>query len=129
MPHKIQGLTLIEVLVALAIIAISLTAVIKAASENIRATGYIQNKSIALWVGQEVMSEVQTGALKLDASRGEDSRTITVLGQNFFWQAQEKSTGNPHIKVVHVRVYEHEPEDEDAAALADLDGYRYHAAT
>jgi hypothetical protein len=74
------------------------------------------------------MNEVRAGALKLDANRGEQSQAVVALGQDFFWHATEKSTGNPHIKVIRVRVFEREPEDDDAPALADLDGYRYHAA-
>jgi general secretion pathway protein I len=128
MPHKSQGLTLIEVLVALAIIGISLTAVIKAASENIRATAYLQTKTIALWVGQEIMSEVQVGVLPLEGNREDQVSTMNMLGQDWYWRATEKSTANTHIKQIRVRVYEHDPEDEGISSLIDLDGYRYNAS-
>lgn len=126
MPQRQQGLTLIEVLVALAIIAIALTAIIKATSENIRATAYLESKSIALWVGQEIMSEVELGTLQLSGNRDDQANKVDMLGQIWYWRAQEKSTPNPHIKQIRVRVYDHEEEDDKAAALIDLDGYRYH---
>lgn len=128
MPRQMAGLTLIEVLVALAIISIALTAVIKATSQNILGTGYLQNKTIALWVGKEVMSNAQLGLLKLpeDDSEGEVT-TINMLGQDWYVRAAEDATPNARIKKIRVRVYEHEPEDEETSALADLDGYRYHA--
>jgi general secretion pathway protein I len=127
MPRTMSGLTLIEVLVALAIIAISLTAVIKAGSQNIRGTNYLQNKMIALWVGREVMSEVQVGLLKLSEGGDGTSNAVNMLGQDWFWRAQEEATANARIKRIRVRVYTAEPVDDEAQALADLDGYRYHA--
>lgn len=128
MPKHIQGLTLIEVLVALAIIAISLTAIIKATSENIRATSYLESKSIALWVGQEIMAEVQLGVMQLEGNRDDQTNTMTMLDRTWFWRAQEKATPNPHIKQIRVRVYDHQTDDNEAAALIDLDGYLYHAS-
>jgi general secretion pathway protein I len=127
MSRHMIGLTLIEVLVALAIISISLTAVIKAASQNIRGTGYLQNKSIALWVGQEVMGEVQLGLLKLTDDRDGESSTTTMLGQKWYWHASEESSANTRIKKINVRVYTREPADAEVSPLIDLDGYRYHA--
>lgn len=122
------GMTLIEVLIALAVIGIALTAVIKAASQNIRGTGYLQNKTIALWVGQEVMTSAQLGVIKLPDDADGKTSTTTMLNQDWFWQASETATGNVRIKKIRVRVYAREPKNEDESALIDLDGYRYHAA-
>jgi prepilin-type N-terminal cleavage/methylation domain-containing protein len=55
--HTQSGLTLIEVLVALAIISIALTAIIKATSENIRGTAYLQDKTIAMYVARQILNE------------------------------------------------------------------------
>lgn len=129
MLQKTNGMTLIEVLVALAIAGIALLAVIKAASQNIRGTGYLQNKTIALWVGQEIMSEAQLGLLKLtESSDGEASSAMSMLGQDWYWAATEEVTANPHIRKLNVRVYQHNPVDDDAASIVDLNGYRYHAS-
>jgi general secretion pathway protein I len=127
MPRRMLGMTLIEVLIALAIIGIALTAVIKAASQNIRGTGYLQNKTIALWVAEEVMNEASLGLLTLttDSDEGEVT-TTTMLGQDWYWRASETSSANPRIKKLRVRVYAREPKDDDTSALIDLDGYRYH---
>jgi general secretion pathway protein I len=118
-------MTLIEVLIALAIIGIALTAVIKATSQNIRGTGYLQNKTIALWVGQEIMSEVQLGILNVADKRDKEATKIIMLGQEWFWQASEEASANVRIKKILVKVYAHEPGD-DESPLIDLDGYRYH---
>lgn len=128
MQRTMSGMTLIEVLVALAIAAIALTAVIKAASENIRGTAHLQNKTIALWVGQEVMSEVQLGLLKLPEDSTGDSGEMNMLGQDWYWRASEERSANARIIKLNVRVYAHEPHDEDESSIIELDGYRYHAA-
>lgn len=128
MPRNMSGLTLIEVLIALAIIAISLTAVIKAASQNIRATSYLQNKTIALWVAQNVMNEVQLGLLKVSDERDAEAGKTEMLGQKWYFRATEQATGNVSIKKIEVKVYSHDPEDDDAPALIDIEGYGYHAA-
>lgn len=124
MLRKDAGMTLIEVLIALAIIGIALTAVIKATSQNIRATNYLQNKTIALWVGRNIMSEVQLGVKKVGGPEGERQEQ-TMLGQNWFWHAEVENTANARIKKIRVRVYQTEPEDDDVPALVDLDGYSY----
>lgn len=124
MLRKDAGMTLIEVLIALAIIGIALTAVIKATSQNIRATNYLQNKTIALWVGRNIMSEIQLGVMKVGGPEGEHQEQ-TTLGQNWFWHAEVENTANARIKRIRVRVYQSEPEDDDVPALVDLDGYSY----
>ncbi len=127
MRRQMTGLTLIEVLIALAIISISLTAIIKAVTQNIRATTYLQSKSIALWIGQEIMNDVQLGVIKLADEREDGVTAVNMLGRDMFWRATEAETGNKHISKIRVRVYEREPKDEESSSLIDLDGYRYHA--
>jgi len=54
-----NGFTLFEVLIALAILAISLTAMIKASSENTVNTAYLRNKYLASLVAANKMNELQ----------------------------------------------------------------------
>ena len=59
------GLTLIEVLIALAIVSIAMTAIIKATSQNIRSTQYLEHKTLAAWVGEEVLNKARVELLRL----------------------------------------------------------------
>lgn len=129
MQRQTDGMTLIEVLIALAIIAIALTAVIKAASQNIRGTNYVENKMIALWVAQEVMREAQVGLISLPQGEEGETAAMNMLGHDWYWRASEQSSANARIKKLRVQVYEREPQDEHTQSLIDLDGYRYHAAS
>lgn len=117
------GLTLIEVLIALAIISIALTAIIKAATQNIRSTQYLQNKTIAMWVGNEVLNEARVNLLAWDGGNKLEKDT-NMLGQIWYWQASQEATSNTKIKIVKVKVFDKEP-DADDVPLADLETYVY----
>jgi general secretion pathway protein I len=122
-----SGLTLIEVLIALAIVAIAMTAVIKATGQNIRGTTYLQDKTIAMWVGQQVLNEARLGLLSIPPPPDKLKETTTMLGQDWYWRASQEDTHNNHIKKVEVRVYSSDTDDDDAASLISMETYLYHA--
>jgi general secretion pathway protein I len=117
-PRNESGLTLIEVLIALAILSIALTAIVKSASQNIRSTLYLQNRTIATWVGTNIMNSIRVGVIKPQNDLTEDDQT---LGQNWQWKATVNPTPNPRIKKIIVDVY-HQPENNK---LAHLESYLY----
>lgn len=120
-----RGLTLIEVLIALAIIGIALTAIIKATTQNIRGTSYLQEKTIAMWVGQQVLNEARVHVLKLPDDDEAITSSTTMLNRTLYWRAKKEATPNIHIKKLLVNVYAHEPADEDESALVNLETYIY----
>jgi general secretion pathway protein I len=121
---KQAGLTLIEVLIALAIVSIALTAVIKAATQNIHSTAYLQKKTTAMFVGQQVVNEIRAHILK-PSSSGSQKLTTKMLGDEWFWQTQEQDTPNNKIKKVLVTVYENENEEAESAPVVTLESYVY----
>jgi general secretion pathway protein I len=114
------GFTLIEVLVALAIIGIALTAVIKATSQNIKDTQYLQQKIIANWVATSVMNEARAGLINLSKT-DEISDETDMLNQSWIWKASLEDTPNPNIKSLHVTVFRKDSDQE----LANLSSYLY----
>lgn len=114
------GFTLIEVLVALAIIGIALTAVIKATSQNIRDTQYLQQKVIATWVATRVMNEARAGLINLSKT-DEVSEDTEMLNQEWTWKANLKDTPNPKIKKLFVSVFQKDHDQE----LVNLASYLY----
>lgn len=119
-----QGLTLIEVMVALAIVAIALTAIIKSVSQHIRSVSHLQDKTVALWVSQNVIAKAQLGLLDLPRSDTVTNQT-DMLGRTWFWSLAQAATPNPHISKLTVKVFTHE-NHEDASPILQLEGYRYH---
>ena len=101
-----QGFTLIEVLIALAILSIALTTIIKFTSQNIRDTAYVQDKTIANWVGTEVINETIAGVLKLPPSPDKKEQKIEMLNKNWLYEAGLTPTPNPHIQEIHVTVFQ-----------------------
>ncbi|HLB58283.1 MAG TPA: type II secretion system minor pseudopilin GspI, partial [Gammaproteobacteria bacterium] len=77
------GFTLIEVLIALAILSIALTAIIQSTSQNIKDTLYLQNKTIAIWVGSELIAEVEAGILKVPAAPDKLTQEVEMLEQEW----------------------------------------------
>jgi general secretion pathway protein I len=122
---NVAGLTLIEVLIALAIVAIAMTAVIKAASQNIRATTYLQDKTIATWVGQQVLNEVRVGTLNLP---GDDklNQMTNMLGREWTWEASQVQTANKRIYKIEVNVFANKHENDEATPIVTLESYVYH---
>jgi len=113
MPRNERGLTLIEVLIALAILSIALTAIIKSASQNIRNTLYLQNRMIATWIGTDVINTIRMNLLIIPETLTQENHT---LSQTWTWEASLHSTPNPRIKRIVVDVY-HQPEHSKAAHL------------
>lgn len=100
-----KGFTLIEVLIALVILSIALTAIIKATSQNIRDTAYLQNKTIATWVGVYVLNQARLRLINLPLDEGMEQETVT-LGKKWLWHGSTIPTPNNHIKKIQVDVYD-----------------------
>lgn len=123
---KQTGLTLIEVLIALAIVSIAMTAIIKVTSQNIRSTAYLQKKTTAMWVAQEVINEAHANLLDLADSKGNQRLTTEMLGQDWYWQMAEEKTPNEQVKKILVRVYESGETEKDKTPVVTLESYSYH---
>ena len=121
MQRNNTGFTLIEVLIALAILSIALTAIIHATTQNIKHTVYLQNRTIATWVGTNVINEARAGMLKLPEAPDHVSEETTVLGVTWTWQAVINTTPNKNIQQIDVTVYQKTNE----AKLAHLVSYLY----
>lgn len=92
MKRSVAAFTLIEVLIALLIIAIALTAAIRATNESIRATIHVRNSMTAHWVGLNILSQMQTGIISSPASGNHVSGKTKMLEQNWNWTAQAESS-------------------------------------
>lgn len=61
MHSRNNGFTLLEVLVAMTILAVALAALIKGGSDHSRNTLYLQERTLAHWAGQNVLAEYESG--------------------------------------------------------------------
>ena len=121
-----RGFTLIEVLVALAVISIALLAIIKTANENIRGAAYLQDKMLAVWVGEQVLNEARVGLYQQSWNDDSIKRVTTLLGKKWAWQLKQTATPNPRIKKISINVFADEiKEEEDNPPLIYLESYVY----
>lgn len=100
---KAQGFTLIEVLLALAILAIALTALLKATGQNISNTERVKSKAISHWVGMQAVSMLQLGLIVL--TPGHDSTRYThLLDQSWYWRVKTEKTPIKRVQILHILV-------------------------
>ena len=103
--HKNNGFTLIEVLLALAVIAIALTALLKATAQSVAHTQQIKDKSISHWVAMQAVAAVQLGLVSPGFNQPV-SEVTKMLGQRWYWRAKLTSTPVPSMQQISITVSE-----------------------
>jgi general secretion pathway protein I len=97
-----RGFTLIEVLVALAVLAIALSAIIKTMSANTLNSIYLRDRTLAQWVALNKITEMQ---LNPDWPSPGKTDGSTVMGNHeWFWEAEVKTTPDNDVDTITLRV-------------------------
>lgn len=111
-----RGFTLLEVMVALAVLAVALAALIKGVSDNAANAAYLRDKSYAHWVGMNVVTEQRLlGSIK----EGKVERGEEVMGNHtWYWSAALSETFDEDVRRLEVKV--RGSEEKDASPLASL---------
>ncbi len=100
--QKQFGFTLVEVLIALAILAISLSAIIHAVNTNIANTKRIQDLSFAEWVLDDAVGLMTLGIIK---ASGNEIHQQTIMGNNtWIWQANVNPSEFPALQDVRLSI-------------------------
>ncbi len=73
------GFTLIEVMVALAIVALSLSAVVASVSQMVQAASAIQERTYASWIAQNKISEIRLSNVMPEVSETDDQVTFASV--------------------------------------------------
>lgn len=110
--YRLQGgFTLLEVLVALVVVAVALAALLKGVSGNAVNAAYLRDKSFAQWVAMNVVAERQLGMSEGKKSeRGE----AEMGGRRWRWSARLKDTFDEAIWRLEVEVSAADAEDEQS---------------
>jgi general secretion pathway protein I len=114
------GFTLVEILVALAIIAVALAAGMRALHQSTDTATALKARTLALWVAQNQLAAAQiaTPWPALGASSGESMQA----GARFRWQAAVTATPNPAFRRIEIVVAEPQAPDYALARLAGFLG-------
>lgn len=97
------GFTLVEVLIALSIIAIALTALLKAIAQNIENTQRIKEKTISHWVAMQGVAMVQLGLLQILPNQ-ETTQDTKMLGEHWYWRAKVNATPQKSLQLITIYV-------------------------
>ncbi|KHD05361.1 hypothetical protein PN36_31975 [Candidatus Thiomargarita nelsonii] len=97
-----QGFTLLEVLVALAILAIALAAAMKVSIENAENASYLRDKTLAHWVAMNVLTEIQVRGEWPAQKKGR----AMMAEREWYWTV--KVTVDDELRRLEVQVHENE---------------------
>ncbi len=114
------GFTLIEVLLALAVIAISLTALLKATSQNTFFTNRLKDKTIGHFVAMQGVAAIQLGLVQLTANQ-ESTQTTQMAGRTWYWRVIISPTSLKHMQRINITV----SPKKDGPFSDQLIAYRY----
>jgi len=110
-----RGFTLLEILVALAVLAIALSAAIKSAGTYLGNEGYLKERTLAHWVAMNKVAELRasgqwpkSGETKGDASMG---------NMDFLWTIKVTAFEGGDVRRLDVRIT---PEDAPDRPLTSL---------
>lgn len=112
MKRRSWGFTLLEVLVALAILAIAMAALIQAASSSARTQAILQERTIAAWVAENVIAEQRLEKQWPDAGSRFSGET-TMAGREWHWTVDVHATPETDLRRFDVRV---RPADHETTA-------------
>ncbi len=115
-----RGFTLVEVMVALVIVATAISALLVQIMGNVDNTAYLRNKTIAHWVALNQLEllylENQHSNKLIKSGR---SGNEEMAGQEWFWTLKTKKTANEGFLQLELSV---KAEEDDESALVTVVG-------
>ncbi|MCH9717759.1 MAG: type II secretion system minor pseudopilin GspI [Gammaproteobacteria bacterium] len=104
---KAQGFTLIEVLIALAIISIALTALLLTTSETIKGTHRLRDQALAHLVATQALTLIQADLSSLPKNQ-DKTEHIALFGKQWFWHAKASPTHLSTVERIEITASPHE---------------------
>jgi general secretion pathway protein I len=113
-----RGFTLLEVLIALAVLAIALAALIKGISGHVSNLTYLKERSLAHWVALNALTELRVSGQW--PSAGEIKGDETMTGREFHWVIKVTEVEGGDVRRLDINVT---PEDDAQQLLATMVAY------
>jgi general secretion pathway protein I len=116
--RRLSGFTLLETLVALAILAIAIAAVMRTAGVETTHAGEMRMRLLADWVAQNrlALHAASGDWIAIGTQTGEQ----TQAGIRFLWREEISNTPNPSFRRMEVSVY---TPDDPGHVLRKLSGF------
>jgi general secretion pathway protein I len=110
-----DGFTLLEILVALAIIAIALTAVVVETGQHVNSTIHMRDRTLAHWVAMNRVTEQL--AAEQWPSVGISNGVAEMADREWFWSMTISSTPDSDIRRIDVEVRADRDRDNPNASV------------
>jgi len=121
-PSRNRAFTLVEVMVALAVVAIAVPALLLTLSQQIDGTRYLQDRIQAQWIAANRLAELRlVAAAKGTLQTGLITGSEDMAGRVWYWWSEGEATQVPDFFRYEVTVSD--SEDGLSAPLYVLDGY------
>ena len=101
--RRAGGFTLVEVLVALVIVALGLTALMVAVNGTARTSGFLRDKTLAQWIALNRLTEVRLNVVKF--GQNTDTGELDFGNRKWHYDTRYFDTSIASMKRVVVRVY------------------------
>ena len=108
--RKQEGITLIEVMVAVAILAFSLSALVKLSGESANTLHYLEKKTYAKWVALNQINEMNSILQWPDVGRSQGQEKMAA--QNWFWERVVSNTGVPELRRIDLKIKQFKDDEE-----------------
>ncbi len=117
-----QGFTLVEVMVALAVVSVALPALLFSLHQQIDGTAYLRDKSIAHIIAANKLTEIRLlSRARGQLLTGKDQGSTEMAGRQWSWQLNSTESELPKFYRVEVNVFP--AEAVDGSALYTLVGF------
>jgi general secretion pathway protein I len=101
--QRAGGFTLVEVLVALMIVAVGLTALLVAVNGTARTSGFLRDKTLGQWIALNRLTEVRLNVVKF--GQNTDTGELDFGNRKWHYDTRYFDTSIASMKRVVVRVY------------------------
>ncbi|HUS24071.1 MAG TPA: type II secretion system minor pseudopilin GspI [Candidatus Binatia bacterium] len=97
-----RGFTLIEILVAVAVLAFAMGAIISGMARYASNAAYLRDKTLAAWIAHNRLTEVMIE--KGFPDTGDSDGDVEMAGAKWRWLQKVEATPDPNVRRIEVKV-------------------------
>lgn len=113
-----QGFTLLEVLVALTILAIALASIIKVAANQSLNTEHLRNKTLAHWVAMNQITQLQV--TQEWPPTGDKQGTEEMGLHKWYWRRVIANTPDERVRRIQISVFRLQDDESSVTRLVSF---------